>query len=98
MSFLTFLFLYNLYKVIFKILTGKTFNFGNFSCIPKPLIKNVIDLPFLSSHYAASILSSKIPHDTIPCQKGIRYAGISKMKIHSLVLHGIKSLLVYYGL
>ena len=92
----TFIFLYNLYKVIFKILTGKTFNFGNFSCIPKSLIKSVIDLPFLFSHYAASILSSKIPHETIPCQRGKRYAGISKMKIHNLVLHGIKSLLVYY--
>ena len=92
----TFIFLYNIYKIIFKILTRKKFNFGNFSCIPKSLIKNVIDLPFLSSHYAASILGSKIPHDTIPCQRGKRYAGISKMKIHNLVLHGIKSLLVYY--
>ena len=89
-------FFYFWYKLIFKFLTGEKFNFGNFSCIPKQYIKNIINLSTLSFHYSASILKSKIPYLTVPCDKGKRYNSESQMKVSSILLHALKSLSIYY--
>ena len=93
---LIFKFSYFCYKLIFLILTGKKLNFGNFSCIPKQYVKNIVNLPTISFHYSASILKSKIPYLSEPCDKGKRYDGDSKMKLNSLLLHALKSLSIYY--
>ena len=84
------------YKIIFKILTGQKINFGNFSCLPKKLVEKVANLPTISFHYSASILKSKIPYLTIPCNKGKRYDGISQMKLNNILLHALKSMSIYY--
>ena len=68
-------FFYFFYKLIFKLLTGQKFNFGNFSCIPKKFVKNILALKTISFHYSASILKSNIQHSTISFDKGKRYDG-----------------------
>ena len=89
-------FSYFCYKLIFRFLTGQKFNFGNFSCIPKQYVKNIVNLPTISFHYSASILKSKIPYLSEPCDKGKRYDDDSKMKLNSILLHALKSLSIYY--
>lgn len=87
---------YFFYKYIFYCLTGQKINFGNFSCIPKKLLKRVVVQDNLWNHYSGSIIQSKIPFDKVLLDRGKRYAGQSKMNFTSLVLHGLSSIAVYF--
>ena len=89
-------FFYFFYKLIFRLLTGQKFDFGNFSCIPKKLLNNILNLQTISFHYSASVLKSKIPHSTIFCDKGKRFDGNTHTKLTSIILHALKSLSIYY--
>ena len=89
-------FFYFFYKLIFKLLTGKKFNFGNFSCIPKKFLKKILDIQTISIHYSASILKSKILHNTISFNKGRRYDGITQTNLVNIIIHALKSLSIYY--
>ena len=86
---------YFFYKIIFKILTGKKINFGNFSCMSKNIIKSIIILPMIDVHYPSAIIKSKFEYLTIPLEKGKRYDGNSSMDIINFILHAMKSLAVF---
>lgn len=88
--------LYFSYKFIFKFLTGKKINFGNYSCIPYEIFKNLISVPNIDKHFAAAILKSKILYESLPCKKGNRYFGNSNMNYTSFVLHAMKSFSVFF--
>ena len=87
---------YLFYKSIFYGLTGEKINFGNFSCIPKKLLKRVVVEDNLWNHYSGSIIQSKTPFSKVLLDRGKRYAGQSKMNFTSLVLHGLSSISVYF--
>jgi len=87
---------YFIYKYIFYALTGQKINFGNFSCIPKKLLKRVVVQDNLWNHYSGSIIQSKTPFSKVLLDKGKRYAGHSKMNFTNLVLHGLSSISVYF--
>lgn len=87
---------YFFYKYIFYCLTRQKINFGNFSCIPKKLLKRVVVQDNLWNHYSGSIIQSKTPFDKVLLDRGKRYAGQSKMNFTSLVLHGLSSISVYF--
>lgn len=87
---------YFFYKTIFYGLTGQRINFGNFSCIPQKLLKRVVVQDNLWNHYSGSIIQSKTPFSKVILDRGIRYAGHSKMNFTSLVLHGLSSISVYF--
>jgi hypothetical protein len=87
---------YFFYKTFFYGLTGQKINFGNFSCIPKKLLKRVVVQDNLWNHYSGSIIQSKTPFSKVLLDRGIRYSGHSKMNFTSLVLHGLSSISVYF--
>ena len=87
---------YYFYKLIFKILTGKSIDFGNYSSIPFALLNNVALLPNLWNHYASSIAESRIMFSTHPTERGKRYAGKSKMNTMNLIIHGFSSISIYF--
>ena len=89
-------FFYSCYKLIFRVLTGQKINFGNYSCVPRQLVKSLVNLPTISFHYSASILKSKISYFAIPCDKGKRYNDVSSMKLSNFLLHALKSLSIFY--
>ncbi|HZW62695.1 MAG TPA: glycosyltransferase [Flavobacteriaceae bacterium] len=89
---------YFFYKLIFKLLTGKKIDFGNFSAIPFNLLNQVAILPNLWNHYASSIAESRIKIDTIPTKRGNRYAGKSKMNTTNLIIHGFSSISIYFDI
>ena len=88
-------FFYKVYKFIFKVLTGEKFDFGHFSCIHKSLLDKVVNVQDIWSHYSAGIKKSKIPIETIKCDRGQRIAGHTKTSKKKLFLHGLTSLSVY---
>lgn len=85
---------YKLYKFSYYILTGKKISFGNFCIIPKVCLKNLVQFPEISNHFAAAVIKSKIPFVRIPTNRGKRYVGKSRMTLVSLVLHGLNAITV----
>jgi hypothetical protein len=90
-----FRFFYQLYKLIFFILTGKKIAFGNFSCIPANLAARVAHVSEIWNHYSGGIIKSRIPFASIPLERGRRLAGKSKMNFTGLVLHGLSAVAIY---
>ena len=86
---------YRVYKWLFYILTLHKIDFGNFSCIPRPLLKRVVSVPEIWNHYSGGIIKSKIPYESIGTDRGNRYHGKSKMNFNNLILHGLSSISIY---
>jgi hypothetical protein len=86
---------YFFYKAVFKILTGKQINFGNFCAIPFKRLKNLIYVSELWNHFSVGIVRSKTPFYTIPLDRGKRYKGKSKMNFINLVIHGLSAISVF---
>ena len=64
---------YLLYRLLFRILTGDKIKFGNFSLVPRSLVDRLTGIPDIWNHYAASVLSSKIPYASVsPLKNSIR--------------------------
>ena len=83
------------YKLIFKLLTGKSIDFGNFCLLPQSQLARLVYMPELWNHLAATIVKAKMPLVKIPTSRGIRYAGSSKMNLPSLVIHGLGAISVF---
>ena len=88
-------FFYALYIVIFRLLTGKSVRFGNFSLIPSKHVNRLISKGDIWLHLPGGIIKSKLSYSIVPTKKGTRYTGSSKMSFTSLVYHGIGALAVF---
>jgi len=86
---------YFFYKAVFKILTGKQINFGNFCAIPYKRLNNLIYVSELWNHFSVGIVRSKTPFATVPLSRGKRYKGKSKMNFINLVMHGLSAISVF---
>jgi len=84
---------YFIYKMIFKLITGKTLNFGNFSAISRRVWEPVHYQKFF--HYAGFLSKSKWNKEKIKTDRRARFDGKSKMSYHGLVMHGLKSFVEY---
>ena len=93
-----FKFFYNIYKLIFHFLTSQKLDFGNFSCIPRPLLYRVVSVPEIWNHFSGGIIKSKIPYVSVGTDRGNRYHGTSKMNFQNLILHGLSSISIYLDL
>ena len=87
--------LFYLFKLHFFILTGRKIDFGNFLVLKKYSISRLILMPQLTTHLAATVISSGLRIKRIPINRGQRYAGESKMNFFSLTLHGFRALMVF---
>ncbi len=87
--------MYYTYKLLFKNLTGKIINFGNFSLIPSKYINRIIGMPELWNHYAATLLRTGLPIKRVPSSRGKRYSGKSSMSFVPLVTHGLGAISVF---
>lgn len=86
---------YRIYKLVFRMLTGKTIAFGNFSFIPAHQTLRVAHVSEIWNHFSGGIIKSRIPYTDIPLERGRRLAGESKMNFSSLVLHGLSAVAVH---
>jgi glycosyltransferase involved in cell wall biosynthesis len=91
----TFRLLYRLYRVLHFILTGHRIRFGNFSIIPRKLLGRLVVDPNLWLHFAATVVSGRVPYTTIPSRRGVRLHGTSKLNFSSLVIHGLAAISCY---
>lgn len=90
-----FTFLYRLYRLAHRVLTGIHVQVGNFSIVPCALLDRLVVVSDLWNHYAAAVFQSRLPHTMIPTARGRRLAGHSNMNLVSLVGHGLSAIAVF---
>lgn len=86
---------YAIYKRVFKMLTGRTIAFGNFSALNLKAVRRIAAMQEAWVHYAASLMVSKLRISAVPTDRGRRYAGTPHMNFVSLTLHGLRSVMVF---
>lgn len=86
---------YQFYRTFHFLLTGYRIRFGNFSIVPRSLLGRLVVDPNLWLHFAATVVSSRIPYTSIPTRRGVRLHGKSKLNLISLVIHGIAAISCY---
>jgi hypothetical protein len=86
---------YAVYKRVFRLMTGRVINFGNFMAMKHHAAKRLVSMQELSIHVAGAVLASKLRTTGCHLHRGPRYAGRSKMNFVGLVLHGFKGLMVF---
>ncbi|KQR67642.1 glycosyltransferase [Pedobacter sp. Leaf176] len=84
---------YYIYRFIFKVITGKILNFGNFCMIKKKVLKTSCYTGFI--HFAAHLSKQKVSSTSIVYNRLKRIDGKSKMNLTSLVHHAFKSFVEY---
>jgi len=86
---------YWLYRLLFRVLTGRAINFGNYCLIPIPAVRRLVHMPELWNNLAAAVMRSRVPYMTVPTVRGIRCCGCSKMNLPGLIVHGLSAMSVY---
>lgn len=86
---------YKVYKFLFRQLTGRTINFGNFMALKPRAVARLSAMNEIWIHLAASVIASRLGIEGRKIDRGTRYAGSSKMNFVSLVLHGFKGVMVF---
>ena len=86
---------YRIYKVAHYALTGVQVRVGNFSVIPYRALSSLVVTSEIWNHYAAAVLATRLPHDSVPTARGVRLSGKSHMNFVSLVVHGLSAMSLY---
>jgi polyisoprenyl-phosphate glycosyltransferase len=86
---------YLVYKLFFRLLTGRTIDFGNFSALPIAVVRRLVFMPECWNHLAATLVKSRLPLARVATPRGTRYAGHSTMNLVSLVVHGFSAFSVF---
>ena len=92
---LAFRLFYQAYRVIHRILTGRSIRFGNFSVLPRRHLIRLVAVAELWNHYAAAVVHSGLPYRELPTDRAPRIRGRSKMGFVDLVTHGLSAISVY---
>ncbi len=86
---------YWLYKVLFRMLTGRTINFGNFCLIPRAHLTHIVSMSEIWSNFPAGLIQSRLPLNHLATDRGNRYFGQSSMDFLALLLHGLGAISVF---
>ena len=87
--------LYEIHKVLTLIFTGKLIKFGNFTCLPKEHVEQLIQKPYLWNTYSSSIVRTINHRLFIPVTRGKRYVLASKMNLFGLFFHSLTIISVF---
>ncbi len=87
--------LYFFFKLLFRSLTGVVIRTGNYAAFRGVLVSRVLFHPHFDLSYSASLISLGLDVELVPCPRGSRYAGRSRMDYYRLVRHGIGMLMPF---
>jgi len=81
------------YRLLFKLVTGKSISFGNYSIISPLVLSAIVNQSFF--HYAGFLSKQKFKTSNIRYDRQERIDSHSKMSYKNLVFHGLYSLIEY---
>ena len=87
--------LYLGFKLLFWLLTGVSIKTGNFAAYRGWLARNVLFHPHFDTCYSSSLISLNVAVELVPCERGTRYAGVSRMSFLKLVMHGLRMMMPF---
>jgi len=87
--------LYEVHKLLTLIFTGNLIKFGNFTCLPKEHVEELIKKPYLWNSYSSSVIRTIDDRTFIPSVRGVRYVLPSKMNFAGLVFHSLAIISVF---
>jgi polyisoprenyl-phosphate glycosyltransferase len=90
-----FRFLYEVHKLLTLIFTGKLIKFGNFTCLPKNHVEQLIKKPYLWNSYSSSVVGTINNRTSIASTRGLRYVLPSKMNFAALIFHSLAIISVF---
>jgi hypothetical protein len=83
------------FRLLFKLLTGTTVRSGNFAAYRGRLARRMLQHPYFDLCYSSSLVALEFEVVGVPCPRGARYAGKSRMNLLKLVMHGIRMLMPF---
>jgi glycosyltransferase involved in cell wall biosynthesis len=87
--------LYRGFKVLFRALTGATVRTGNYAVMSGGMARRALLHPTFDLAYSSAILALDMPVTYVPCERGRRYQGESKMTYGKLAMHGLRMLMPF---
>lgn len=86
---------YFLFKVFFRIATGQVVRTGNYAAFSGATLIEMISHHYFDHVYSTSLLTLHKNIAFVPCARGTRYFGVSKMSLVKLIKHGLVMLLPF---
>ncbi len=86
---------YQLHKIITFIFTGKLIKFGNYTCLPKSIVEELLNEKASWSSFSGSLTKVDNNLISIPSSRGFRYFGTSKMSFINLIKHSLSIMSVF---
>ena len=86
---------YHAYRALHWLLTGLSVRVGNFSVVPRSALTRLMVVSDLWNHYAAAVFRARLPHRTLPLERGVRLRGNPHMNYTSLIVHGLSAISVF---
>jgi len=87
--------LYEIHKILTFIFTGKLMKFGNFTCLPKKHVLELVKKPYLWNTYSSSVMRTIKDRSSISSIRGKRYVLPSKMNLFTLFFHSLTIISVF---
>ena len=84
-----FKFCYLFHKYLTHIFTGQTIKYGNYTCLPKSIVNEMVNEPSTWSSFSGSLAKIAKDRKSIPSERGTRYFGPSKMSFINLLKHSL---------
>jgi polyisoprenyl-phosphate glycosyltransferase len=84
---------YFFYKLIFRFITGRTIDYGNYCLVSSKILDRIRHTSFV--HLPAYLLKQKASRTSIRFNRSKRIDGESKMGYKGLLLHGFKSMIEF---
>jgi polyisoprenyl-phosphate glycosyltransferase len=91
----TFKFCYSTHKLLTFIFTGQTIKYGNYTCLPKSIVSELVNEPATWSSFSGSLAKVTKNKKSIPSKKSKRYYGSSKMNFVDLLKHSLSIISVF---
>lgn len=86
---------YGAFKIFFHALTGTVIRTGNFAAYHGSLVRIIRRHPHFDVAYSSALNALDLDVHLVPCARGGRYAGESRMSVQRLVLHGLSMLVPF---
>jgi len=90
-----FQFCYLVHKYLTLVFTGQTIKFGNFTCLPKSVVDEMINEPATWNSFSGALAKIVKNRKFIPSERDKRYFGSSKMSFISLLKHSLSIIAVF---
>ena len=90
-----FKFCYLAHKYLTLIFTGQTIKYGNYTCLPKSIVNELVNEPATWNSFSGALAKTAKDRKSIPSERGTRYFGPSKMSFANLLKHSLSIIAVF---